>query len=199
MLRAAAIIAAEVNPNNEFNMKRICVYCGARAGARAEYLRAAEALGEALAARGIGLVYGGGGAGMMGRIADSVLAGGGEVIGVIPRGLFDAEQAHRGLSELKVVDDMHARKALMMDLSDGFIALPGGLGTLEELFEILAWAKLKLHHKPCALLNACGYYDALVSMLAHVVSEGFADAKHCDSLLVEAEASRLVQRMLGER
>lgn len=179
-------------------MKRICVYCGARGGARAGYLQAAQALGEALAARGIGLVYGGGGSGMMGRVADSALAGGGEVIGVIPRGLFDAEEAHRGLSALKVVDDMHARKALMMELSDGFIALPGGLGTLEELFEILAWAKLKLHRKPCALLNACGYYDALTAMLAHVVREGFADAKHRDSLLVDADPSRLLQRMVGE-
>lgn len=176
-------------------MRRICVYCGARSGARAGYMQAAQALGEALAARGLGLVYGGGGSGMMGRIADSVLAGGGEVIGVIPRGLFDAEEAHRGLTELKVVDDMHARKALMMDLADGFIALPGGLGTLEELFEILAWSKLRLLDKPCAVLNACGYYDELVALLERVVSEGFTGAKHRDKLLVEADPARLLQRM----
>jgi len=176
-------------------MKRICAYCGSRGGARGGYLRAAEALGGALVARGSGVVYGGGGAGMMGRIADSVLGGGGEVIGVIPRGLFDAEEAHRGLTELKVVDDMHARKALMMDLADGFIALPGGLGTLEELFEILAWSKLRLLNKPCAALNACGYYDALVELLDRVVSEGFTGAKHRDALLVDDDPERLLQRM----
>lgn len=176
-------------------MKRICVYCGSSPGRRAGYLEAAGALGRELVKRGIGLVYGGGSIGMMGRVADTVLGGGGEVVGVIPRGLFREEAVHTGLSELKVVRDMHERKALMMDLADGFIAMPGGLGTLEELFEILAWAKLRIHRKPCAVLNACNYYDGLAALLDRVVAEGFAKPLHRDLLIIEAQPARLLRRM----
>lgn len=176
-------------------MKRICVYCGSSPGRRAGYLQAAGALGHELVKRGIGLVYGGGSIGMMGRVADTVLDGGGQVVGVIPRGLFREEAVHTRLSELKVVRDMHERKALMMDLADGFIALPGGLGTLEELFEILAWAKLRIHRKPCAVLNACNYYDGLAALLDQVVAEGFAKPLHRDSLIIEAQPARLLRRM----
>ena len=177
-------------------MKRICVYCGSSPGKRVGYLQAADTLGEALVGRGIGLVYGGGSVGMMGRIADCVIAGGGKVVGVIPRFLFREEVVHNGLNRLEVVDDMHARKALMMELSDGFIAMPGGLGTLEELFEVFAWAKLGLHQKPCAVLNACGYYDSLTALLDQVVAEGFAKPKHISSLIMEDDPARLLQRMV---
>ncbi|MDD9857015.1 MAG: TIGR00730 family Rossman fold protein [Gammaproteobacteria bacterium] len=176
-------------------MNRICVYCGSSPGRRAGYLQAASALGHELVKRGIGLVYGGGSIGMMGRVADTVLDGGGEVVGVIPRRLFREEVVHTGLSELKVVRNMHERKALMMDLADGFIAMPGGLGTLEELFEILAWAKLRIHRKPCAILNACGYYDGLAALLNQVVAEGFAKPLHRDLLIIEEQPARLMRRM----
>ena len=176
-------------------MKRICVYCGSNAGKRAGYVRAADELGAALVERGLGLVYGGGSIGMMGRIADAVMARGGEVIGVIPKFLHQKEVVHSGLSRLEVVDDMHTRKALMMELSDGFVAMPGGLGTLEELFEVFAWAKLGLHNKPCAVLNVDGYYDELSALLARVVAEGFAKPKHISSLIVEDTPAQLLQQM----
>lgn len=176
-------------------MKRICVYCGSNSGKRAGYRAAAEALGGEMVRRGIGLVYGGGRLGLMGRIADSVADGGGEVIGVIPRLLYEKEAAHEGLSELKVVGDMHERKALMAELSDGFVALPGGLGTFEELFESLAWAKLGLHRKPCAVLNTSGYYDALADLLAHTVAEGFLGQASRDALIMDDHPGRLLQRM----
>jgi len=177
-------------------MKRICVYCGARSGKRAEYAAAAEALGGELARRGIGLVYGGGSRGLMGRVARSAVAHGGEAVGVIPKSLFKRESAQADFGELKVVDTMHERKAMMASLADGFVALPGGLGTLEELFEALAWAKLGFHHKPCALLNACDYYDGLAAWLQHTAAEGFVKAEEGGLMIVEKEPARLLERML---
>ena len=141
-------------------MKRVCVYCGSSPGIKPEYREAARVLGQELARREIGLVYGGASIGMMGEIADTVLGNGGEVIGVMPQALINKEVSHPGLTELKVVKSMHERKATMADLSDGFIALPGGLGTVEELFEILTWAQLGFHTKPIGLLNVLGYYDS---------------------------------------
>ena len=176
-------------------MKRICVYCGSRRGKRSGYLEAADELGNELAGQGIGLVYGGGRNGLMGRIADSVIRNGGEVIGIIPESLLSKELAHDGLDELKVVGNMHERKALMMELSDGFIAMPGGLGTLEELFEVLAWGKLGFHHKPCAVLNSCGYYDSLVALLEQSVTEGFLKPAGRDLLMMDDKPARLLRRM----
>ncbi|MEN4099329.1 MAG: TIGR00730 family Rossman fold protein, partial [Anaerolineaceae bacterium] len=154
-------------------MKRICVFCGSSPGARPEYLDAAAALGQALARRGLGLVYGGGRLGLMGAIARAALAAGGEVTGVIPRGLVEREVGFTELNDLRVVESMHERKALMIELSDGFIALPGGLGTIEEFFEALTWGQLGLHQKPCGLLNVSGYFDHLVAFLDNVRAEQF--------------------------
>src|ERR671932_40439 len=145
-------------------MRRLCVYAGSNAGARPEYARAAEELARELVARGIGLVYGGGRVGLMGVLADTVLAGGGEAIGVIPQALVDREVGHQGLTELRVVGSMHERKALMAELADAFVALPGGYGTWEEFFEIVTWVQLGLHPKPCGLLNVAGYYDPLLAL-----------------------------------
>ena len=156
-------------------MRSICVFCGSRPGARPAYQAQARALGQLLVARGITLVYGGAGVGLMAWLADTVLAGGGRVIGVIPRALMDRELAHPELSELHVVDTLHQRKALMAEFSDGFIALPGGVGTLEELFEIVTWRVLDIHRKPIGLLDAEGYWDPLVALLDHMVSEQFLD------------------------
>src|SRR3546814_750650 len=156
---------------------RLCVFCGSSDGARPAYRDAAHALGKALADAGIGLVYGGAAVGLMGAVADGALARGGEVMGVLPRSLADRELAHPGLTQLHVVGSMHERKAMMAKLSDGFIALPGGLGTFEELFEIWTWAQLGYHRKPVALLNVDGYYDGLLSFLDHPVREAFVDRK----------------------
>ncbi len=176
-------------------MQRICVYCGSKPGIRPEYRVAADELGDELVRRGIGLVYGGGKFGLMGQIADRVMDGGGNVIGVLPNMLTSQEVAHSGLSELRMVDDMHARKALMMELADGFIALPGGMGTLEELFEVLTWAQLKFHYKPCAVLNVCGYYDRIAAILDYAVAEEFVKPHHRELLLMDSKPDRLVQRM----
>lgn len=173
-------------------MKRICVYCGSSSGKRPEYTRAAHLLAGELALRGIGLVYGGAHVGIMGQLADAVLAQNGEVIGVIPEDLVTKEVAHYGLTELKIVGSMHERKALMADLSDGFIALSGGLGTLEELFEILTWAQLGLHRKPCGLLNIDGYYDGLVAFLDHAVDEQFVKPVDRSMLLIEKHPKHLL-------
>ncbi len=154
-------------------LKRVCVFCGSNTGTRAAYIEAAENLGKLLAKRGIGLVYGGGKVGLMGKIADSILASGGEVIGVIPQSLMHKEIAHAGVTDLRVVDSMHQRKALMAQLSDGFIALPGGFGTFEEFCEIVTWAQLGLHAKPCGILNIEGYYDCLLGLFDHAVAEKF--------------------------
>lgn len=159
-------------------MQRICVFCGSRPGARPEYMAAAVALGRLMAERGIGLVYGGASVGTMGAIADAALAAGGEVIGVIPDTLVAREVAHDGLSRLHVVNSMHARKALMASLSDAFISLPGGTGTLDELFEAFTWAQLGLHRKPMALVNVCGYYAPLLAFLDHAVEQRFLTSEH---------------------
>jgi uncharacterized protein (TIGR00730 family) len=154
-------------------MKRVCVFAGSSAGAVPEYRTAAAALGRAVAGRGMGVVYGGAHVGLMGFLADAALAAGGEVVGVIPRALVARELAHTGLTDLHVVESMHQRKALMADLSDAFVALPGGWGTLDELFEILTWAQLGLHQKPCGLLNVRGYFDRLLAFIDHSIQEGF--------------------------
>ena len=163
-------------------MKRICVFCGSKPGDRPAYLMAARELGERLARNHLGLVYGGASIGLMGAVADAVLDGGGEAIGVIPNSLKDKEIAHPGLTDLRVVKDMHSRKALMTDLADGFIALPGGIGTLEELFEIWTWANLDLHRKPCVLLNVEGYYDDLLKFLDTMNTAGFLKNRGRDML-----------------
>ncbi len=157
---------------------RICVFCGASPGNEPRYVAAARDVGEGLARRGIGLVYGGGRVGLMGAVAEAALTAGGEVIGVIPQGLVDRELAHPGLSELHVVDTLHERKALMADLSDAFIALPGGLGTLEELAEVVSWAQLELHAKPIGLLEVGDYWTLLLAWLDMAVAEGFVAPAH---------------------
>jgi len=176
-------------------VKRLCVYCGSNPGKSAEFLEAARELARQLIQREICLVYGGASVGIMGEIADTVLAGGGEVIGVIPQALVDKEVSHTGLTELKIVTSMHERKEIMADISDGFIALPGGLGTLEEIFEVLTWAQLGFHHKPCALLNVKGYYDTLTQFLDHAVAEGFVASIHREMLLVEDDPHTLLEIM----
>jgi uncharacterized protein (TIGR00730 family) len=173
---------------------RICVFTGSSRGTRADYADAARRLARQLVERGYGLVYGGGNVGLMGVIADAVLAGGGIVTGVIPDALVSQEVAHRGLSELRVVQSMHERKATMAELSEGFIAMPGGIGTMEEFFEVLSWAQLGLHDKPCGLLNVGGYYDPLIRFMNHAVDQQFLKPKHRMLLLVEEEADRLLDR-----
>jgi len=175
-------------------MKRICVFCGSSPGARPEYLEAAKQLGHALASRDVGLVYGGAKVGMMGRVAQSVLEKGGEVIGVIPKGLVEKEVAFTGLADLRVVGSMHERKALMADLSDGFIAMPGGLGTIEEFFEVVTWAQLGIHPKPCGLLNVAQYYNRLMGFLDHTVEERFVEAEHRSMIVVDEDPERLLQK-----
>ncbi|HND23494.1 MAG TPA: TIGR00730 family Rossman fold protein [Zoogloea sp.] len=176
-------------------MKRICVFCGSRPGSRPEYRAAAEFLGTTLAERGIELVYGGGNVGLMGVVADACLAAGGRVVGVIPRALLDWEVGHEGLTRLEVVDSMHTRKARMAELADGFIALPGGLGTFEELFEILTWAQLGFHAKPVGLLDTAGYYLPLLQMIERGVAEGFMKAENRGLLLAEDNLFALLRAM----
>jgi uncharacterized protein (TIGR00730 family) len=168
-------------------VKRLCVFAGSSPGAREEYRQAAVGLGRALAARDIALVYGGAKVGLMGALADAVLGSGGEVVGVIPQALAAKDVAHHGLTELRIVASMHERKQLMADLSDGFVALPGGIGTLEEFAEVLTWAQLGLHQKPCGLLNVAGYYTRIMEFLDHSVAERFLAPAHRAMLLV-AEA-----------
>jgi len=176
-------------------VERICVFCGASPGARPGYAEAARELARLLTAEGIGVVYGGGGVGLMGALADAVITEGGEVIGVIPRALVDREIAHRDVMDMRVVGSMHERKALMADLSDAFVALPGGIGTLEELFEVYTWAQLGLHQKPCALLNVDGYYDGIADFLGHAVSERFLREETRSLLMVESDPATLVERL----
>jgi len=175
-------------------MRRVCVFCGSSVGARPEYREAARALARALTRRGIGLVYGGSRVGVMYEIAVTALEAGGEVIGVIPQELVDKEVAFTGLSDLRIVGSMHERKALMAELSDGFIALPGGLGTIEELLEVLTWAQLGLHKKPCGLLNVCHYFDALVGFLDHAVGQRFIKPEHLGMLLIDEDPEALLAR-----
>lgn len=174
--------------------RKICVFTGSRDGASSEFRAMAKQMGEALIARGHGLVYGGGNVGLMTVIADTVLGSGGEVTGVIPNALVSKEVAHRGLSDLRVVDSMHERKALMAELSDGFIAMPGGIGTLEEFFEVLSWAQLGLHEKPCGLLNVSGYFGSLIAFLDGAVAADFVKPKHRALMLVEEQPVRLLDR-----
>ena len=173
-------------------MPRVCVFAGSSHGVRPAYRAAAAALGTAMGLRGWGLVYGGGQVGLMGVIADAVLAAEGEVIGVLPALLDTTELAHRGLTALHVVDGMHQRKAMMADLADGFVALPGGLGTFDELFEIVTWAQLGCHAKPVVLFNADGYFDPLLALVDHAVSEGFVQARHRQALRVETTAAAVL-------
>jgi uncharacterized protein (TIGR00730 family) len=174
------------------NFTRVCVYCGSNSGSRPAYERAAWEMGAALARRGLELVYGGGRVGLMGAIADAVLAEGGKVIGIIPEALVAKEVAHRGLTELRVVNSMHERKAMMVELADAFIALPGGFGTLEEFCEVLTWAQLGLHQKPHGLLNVEGFYDPLLSFFDHAVAENFVRPAHRSLVLAEKEPDRLL-------
>ena len=179
-------------------MKSIAVYCGASVGARTVYADAARALAAALVDHNIGLVYGGGKVGLMGVIADEVLRLGGEATGVIPRALLEREVGHTGLTRQFVVKDMHERKAMMSELSDGFIAMPGGMGTLEELFEMVTWAQLGIHAKPIGLLNVNGFWDGLAGVVGHMVEQGFVRPAHAALLLRDADPQALV-RLLRER
>lgn len=180
-------------------MKRVCVFCGSSKGARPEYEEAARAMGQALARRGIGLVYGGGNVGLMGIIADTTMKAGGEVIGVIPKALFEKEVGHRGVTELRIVGSMHERKALMADLSDAFIAMPGGYGTFEEFCEVLTWAQLGLHQKPCGLLNVENYYAPLLTLFDQAVSEKFVKVEHRVLVLEETDPERLLDLLESYR
>jgi uncharacterized protein (TIGR00730 family) len=178
-------------------MTRLCVFCGSSEGARPEYAAAARALASELARRKVGLVYGGGSVGLMGVLADTALAAGGEVIGVIPGPLASRELAHPGLTEMRVVGSMHERKATMAALADGFVALPGGLGTLEETLEVLTWAQLGIHRKPVGVLNVEGYWDGLLRMLTHAVREGFVRREYLALLLFADGAAELLDRLGG--
>jgi uncharacterized protein (TIGR00730 family) len=177
-------------------MKRVCVFCGSSPGKDPVHVEAATRVGRTFARRGVGLVYGGGSVGLMGAVADGALAAGGEVVGVIPRALQLRELAHGKLSELHVVGSMHERKARMAELADGFIALPGGMGTLEELAEILTWAQLGLHQKPCGLLDVAGYWRTFIAFLDEAVREGFLRPEHRRLVLVDADVEALLDRFL---
>jgi uncharacterized protein (TIGR00730 family) len=176
-------------------MKQICVFCASSPGSRPEYRAAAEELGEELARRNIGLVYGGGNVGLMGVLADAVLKAGGEAVGVIPKHLMAREIGHNGLTKLHVVRSMHERKALMADLSDGFVALPGGFGTLEEFCEVVTWTQLGLHAKPCGILNVLGYYSPLLAMFDHAVEERFLKPENRGLVLAQDSAPELLQAL----
>lgn len=177
------------------NMRRICVYCGSSSGSSPVLARSAEQFGRLLAEQGMGLVYGGGNVGLMGTLADAVLAAGGEVIGVIPEALLEKELGHRGVSKLHVTTSMHERKQLMADLCDGFVALPGGVGTLEELFETWTWLQLSFHEKPVGVWNVGAFYDWLADLLPHLVGQGFLRQHHADILLLDSDPNRLLERM----
>jgi uncharacterized protein (TIGR00730 family) len=176
-------------------LKSLCVYCGSSPGVSADYSEAACALAKEMIDSGIALVYGGGDVGLMGVIADEVMRLGGAATGVIPQALMDKEVGHHGLTRLHVVKDMHERKALMAKLADGFIAMPGGIGTLEELFEVLTWAQLGFHDKPVGLLNVNGFYDGLIQFLNHVVAQGFLKPEHASLMLHAPDAPTLLQRL----
>jgi uncharacterized protein (TIGR00730 family) len=175
-------------------MKSCCVFCGSSPGARPEYREAAVALGREIAGRGLRLVYGGAGVGLMGAVADAAIEAGGEVVGVIPHALAKHEVMHHGLTELHFVDSMHERKAMLGDMADAFVALPGGLGTLEELLEVLTWAQLGIHRRPCGLLNVGGYYDGLLAMVDHAVKERFVREEHRGLLIAEESPGDLLDR-----
>jgi hypothetical protein len=176
-------------------MKRIAVYCGSNSGKNPAYAQAAEKLGVLLARAKIELVYGGGRVGLMGAVADAALNNGGHVIGVIPEKLVIKEVIHEGLPDRRIVKTMHERKALMAELADGFIALPGGYGTFEEFFEVLAWSQLGWHQKPFGLLNVAGFYDPLIAFLDHTAGEGFIRPQHRELVIVESSVEKILQRM----
>ena len=176
-------------------MRRVCVYAGSNPGCDPAYADAARALATEMAERDIGLVYGGGKVGLMGVLADTILQAGGEAIGVMPQALIDREIGHPNLTELKVVDSMHARKAQMAELADGFIAVPGGIGTLEELIEVYTWSQLGIHENGCGVLNTRGYYDGLVAFLDHAVDEAFLRPQHRATLLVEEDPRALLDAL----
>ncbi|TFG98772.1 MAG: TIGR00730 family Rossman fold protein [Calditrichales bacterium] len=178
-------------------MKRICVFCGSGRGIHPEYSERARDLGRLLARQKIGLVYGGAGVGLMGEMARTALAEGGEVIGVIPKSLAEKEVALKELADLRIVGSMHERKALMSDLSDGFIALPGGLGTIEELFEMLTWAQLGIHKKPCGILNIRGYFNHLISFLDHTVSQQFIQPANRRMIIIEKDIDTLLKKFFA--
>jgi uncharacterized protein (TIGR00730 family) len=180
-------------------MRSVCVFCGSSVGSHPAYRSAARRFGELLARSGRRLVFGGGHVGLMGAVADGALDAGGAAVGVIPRALVDRELAHEGLTELHVVESMHERKALMATLADGFVALPGGLGTFEELFEVWTWGQLGIHAKPFGLLNVAGYYGALLEFLDHSASQGFVRPGHRDLLLVDSDPEALLSRMVDHR
>jgi uncharacterized protein (TIGR00730 family) len=175
-------------------IRRICVFCGSNRGTNGAYIEAARSLGRLFAQEGIGLVYGGGSVGLMGELADAVLSAGGEAIGVIPHALWAREVGHRGLTDLHIVDTMHERKAMMADLADAFLALPGGLGTLEEIFEVWTWAQLGLHEKPLGFLDVNGFYAPLMTFLDRAVREAFLKEPHRGIAIVESDAATLLQR-----
>jgi uncharacterized protein (TIGR00730 family) len=180
-------------------LHRICVFCGSNPGLRSAYQRSAEELGRYLAMNKIGLVYGGGNVGLMGAIADAALGSGGEVIGVIPQSIVDREIAHRGVTELRIVGSMHERKALMADLSDAFIAMPGGFGTFEEFCEVLTWSQLGIHKKPCGLLNVEEYYTPLLAMFDHAVAERFVREENRGLVLADSTVERLMAKLQAYR
>lgn len=173
----------------------LCVFCGSRPGARPEYLQAARAVGQGLGARGWRLVYGGGNVGLMGATADAARQAGAHVTGVIPESLMRREVGHTGLDELHVVPSMHVRKQMMAERADAFVALPGGLGTFEELFEVWTWRQLGYHHRPLALLNTAGYYDGLLAFIDHTVAQGFADRQQAEMLIVDADPAALLDKL----
>ena len=180
-------------------IRRVCVFCGSCDGTRPEYGAAARALGATLAERGVEVIYGGGRVGLMGRLADACLEAGGRVVGVIPKALATKELAHAGCTELHVVGSMHERKALMAERADAFLALPGGLGTFEELFEVWTWGQLGFHAKPCGLLNVAGFYDRLIAFLEHAAEHGFLRAEHLRMLFVSGDGAELLDAMQGYR
>ena len=176
-------------------MQSLCVYCGASTGSDPLFVEAAQTLGRTLAQRDIRLVYGGGSVGLMGEVANAALDAGGKVTGVIPEALWKREVGHPGLTEIAVVPNMHVRKAQLIDLSDAFVALPGGFGTLDELFEVLTWQQIGYHHKPVGLLNIAGYYDSLLSFIQQALSQGFVRGAHVESLIVDTDVNRLIDRL----
>ena len=182
-------------PSSDAIFRRLCIFCGSSRGSDPRFVTAARHVGAELARRGIGLVYGGGNVGLMGEVADAALAAGGEVIGVIPQFLVDAEAAHFGLTKLHIVQSMHERKAMMAELSDGFIALPGGFGTLEELMEIVTWSQLHLHTKPVAVLNVAGFFTPLLAMLDNMVHAGLLKPKNRELLIDAAELGECLDAM----
>ena len=180
-------------------MKSLCVFCGSNAGLNPAFAESARAFGRELARRDIGVVYGGGNVGLMGVVADAVLEAGGRVTGVIPHGLVVRELAHQQLTKLHVVDSMHERKALMASLADGFVALPGGIGTLEEFCEVVTWTQLGIHAKPCGLLNVAGFYDAFLAFFEHALSEGFVRQNHHQVVVADTDPAGLIDRVVAWR